>query len=61
MTDEEIHIRLQSLEDYPGQLRNLVSTHNTTLKQIQVDLQALMEDYSKFKQAVYTIHPELLI
>lgn len=61
MMDEEIHIRLQSLEDYPGQLRVQVQEHTRYIAQIRSELQALMEDYSKFKQAVYTIHPELLI
>lgn len=58
MTDEEIRMRL---EDYPGQLRVQVQEHTRYIAQIRSELQALMEDYSKFKQSVYTIHPELLI
>lgn len=68
MTDEEIHMRLQSVEDYPGQLRGQVSAHNSTIKLLQTDLQALMEDlhvitkdYVKSKQTIYTTNPELLI
>lgn len=58
MTDEEIRMRL---EDYPGQLRVQVQEHTRYIAQIRSELQALMEDYSKFKQSVYTIHPELLV
>ena len=61
MTDEEIQIRLQSLEDYPGHLRAIVSTHNSIIEQLQAGLRDLREDYSKFKRSVYTIHPELLV
>ena len=58
MTDEEIRMRL---EDYPGQLRVQIQEHTRYIAQIRSELQVLMEDYSKFKQAIYTIHPELLI
>ena len=61
MTDEEIQMRLRSIEDYPGQLRSQVQEHTRYIAQIRADLQALMNDYSKFKQSIFTIHPELLV
>ncbi len=61
MTNEEIQIRLQSLEDYSGQLRVQVQEHTRYIAQIRSELQVLMEDYSKFKQSIYTINPELLV